>query len=101
LVPAAFEQALAFATENQQPVVWDRAERPWAIALYDSMTKRLRALTDEEAATLLNRDPLIAREWRKYNALTSNNGSLVVLDIERARRVLAASADEDEIEGLA
>jgi hypothetical protein len=33
--------------------------------------------------------------------MTGNRGSLVMIDVERARRVLAASADEDEVEGLA
>jgi hypothetical protein len=30
--------------------------------------------------------------------MTGNHGSLVILDMERARRVLTASADEDVIE---
>ena len=60
--------------------------------------------TDEQAAILLNRDPAIRRAWRKWNAASRNHGSLVVLDAERALRVLAAAIERDEdqgIEGLA
>jgi hypothetical protein len=50
--------------------------RSYGVALYDDATKKLRPLTDEEAAILLNRDPDIAREWRKWNAMTQNEGTL-------------------------
>jgi hypothetical protein len=86
----------AFAKANQQVAVWDRAERPWAIALYDSVTKKLRPLSDQEAARLLNSDPLIGREWRKWNAMTGNQGSLVVVDGERVRRILSEAHEEPE-----
>jgi hypothetical protein len=94
--PPGLEQAVAFAKANQQVAVWDRAERPWAIALYDSVTKKLRPLSDQEAARLLNSDPLIGREWRRWNAMTGNQGSLVVVDGERVRRILSEAHEEPE-----
>lgn len=102
---AAREQAVVFAKENQQIAIWDRSSQPYAIALYEEQTKKLRPLTDEEAAILLNRDPGIAREWSKWHAMSQNNGSLIVLDTERALRILAEANDEpdedDEVKGLA
>jgi hypothetical protein len=91
---SGLEQAVAFAKENDQVALWDRSERPWSIAVYDAQAKQLHPLTDEEAATVLNRDQVIAREWRKWNAMTGNEGSLIVLDAERVRRVLSEVEDE-------
>jgi hypothetical protein len=91
---SGLEQAVAFAKENDQVALWDRAGRLWSIAVYDEQAKRLHPLTDEEAATVLNRDAVIAREWRKWNAMTQNEGSLIVLDAERVRRVLNEVEDE-------
>jgi hypothetical protein len=93
------------ARANQQNVIWDRAQRPWAIALYDSATRELQPLSDEQASKLLNRDPVIRREWAKWNKMSRNEGSLIVLDTERALHILAAATDEpdedDEMKGLA
>jgi hypothetical protein len=65
----------------------------------------VQPLSDQEAAMLLNRDSAIRRAWRKWNAVSRNGGSLIVLDAERALRALAAPTDEsdrdDEIRGLA
>jgi hypothetical protein len=94
---SGLEQAVAAAQENKQIAIWDRAERPWAIAVYDFRTTRLLALSDEDAATLLNRDPLIRTEWREWNAMTRNRGSLILLDGEHVRDVLA-TANRDEAE---
>jgi hypothetical protein len=69
----ALDQAARYGLRNQQVAIWDRAERSWAIAVYDIRTKRLHPLDDREAATVLNRDPLIRREWRKCNAMTGNH----------------------------
>jgi hypothetical protein len=91
---SGLEQAVAFAEENNQVALWDRKERPWAIAVYDAQAKRLHPLSDEEAATVLNSDAVIAREWRKWNAMTQNEGSLIVIDAERVRRVLNEVEDE-------
>jgi hypothetical protein len=101
---ATLEQAVSFAREQGQLALWDRSPRPYAIALYDE-NRRLRPLTDEEAATLLNRDSLIRKHWSKWNAMTGNEGSLVVIDTERALRILAAATEgpdsDDEVKGLA
>jgi hypothetical protein len=94
-------QAAEEARANGQIVLWDQSVRDYAIALYEIEAQRLLPLADAEVGVLLNRDALIRREWVKLNKMTGNRGSLVVLDVERARLVLAASADEDEIEGLA
>jgi hypothetical protein len=79
--------------------------RPYAVALYDHEAKQLRPLTDEEAAILINRDRVIRQAWRKWNAASRNRGSLLVLDSQRARRVLASAINErdedDEMKGLA
>jgi hypothetical protein len=100
-VSAALEQAIAFAKENQQLVVWDQAPRPWAVAVYDADSNQLCAYSDEDAAKLLNRDPLIRKQWKKWNAMTGNRGSLILLDIERACRVLEPDeTSDDENEGL-
>jgi hypothetical protein len=64
------EQAVTYAREHDQPALWDRSPRSYGVVLYDDATKKLRPLTDEEAAILLNRDPDIARGWRKWNAMT-------------------------------
>ena len=65
----------------------------------------MHPLADDEAAVLLNRDALIRGAWRKWNAASKNRGSLIVLDAERARRVLSEaiedSNEDDEIRGLA
>jgi hypothetical protein len=82
------QAAVTLAKENQQLAIWDLSSRPWAIALYHDDTKELRPLTDEQAAILLNRDPAVAREWRKWNAMNGNRGSLIVLDSKRVRRIL-------------
>ena len=79
------ERAVAFASENGQLAIWDRCERQWAIALYDQESRQLSPLSDEQSALLLNRDALIRREWRRWNAMTGNVGSLIILDAERAR----------------
>jgi hypothetical protein len=99
---AALERAVNFAKENQQIAIWDRSPQPYAIALYEERTKELRPLTDEEAAIILNGDPSIAQEWSKWNAMSQNSGSLIVLDVERVRRMLKPDeASDDEIEGRA
>jgi hypothetical protein len=93
---SALEQAAAVAERNHQIAIWDRSQqRHWAIALYDLATKELLPLRDEQASRLLNGDPLIRREWVKWNSMTRNEGGLVVIDVERARRVLAATTDQD------
>jgi hypothetical protein len=65
----------------------------------------VQPLTDEEAAILLNRDLLIRRAWRKWNAASKNRGSLLVLDPQRVFRVLRGategSNEDDEMRGLA
>ena len=99
------EQAVRYAREHDQPALWDRSPRSYGVALYDDATKKLRPPTDEEAAILLNRDPDIAREWRKWNAMTQNEGTLIILDSERVQAVLEAANEEeegdDEVMGLA
>ena len=96
---------MSFAKKQGQLALWDRSPRPYAIALYEDENRRLRPLTDEEAAILVNRDSLIRKHWSKWNAMTSNNGSLVVLDAERALRILAEATDQpdedDKMKGLA
>jgi hypothetical protein len=103
--PSGLERAVALAKSNEQIAIWDLAERPWAIALYEARTRQLHPLSDEEAATLINRDPLIRREWRRWNAMHQNHGSLIVLAKERVLRILEAATDEphedDEMKGLA
>jgi hypothetical protein len=98
-------QAAKLASASGHLVAWDNSERGYAIALYHEQTQELQALTDEEAAILLNRDLLIRRAWRNWNAASKNRGSLIVLDTERALRILAAPGDapdqDDEIAGLA
>src|SRR5262245_50273651 len=88
----AAEQAIA----HGQIVVWDQSARDYAIALYDLAAQRLLPLTDAQVGILLNRDGLIAREWKKWNAMTGNTGSLIVLDIERAQRVLDRDKSPDD-----
>jgi hypothetical protein len=97
----ALIEAVKFAKANGQIVVWDNSKRDYAIALYDEKTQQVQPLADDDAAILINRDPLIRREWCKWNEMTGNKGSLVVLDVVHARRVLAAAIDEGELEGLA
>jgi hypothetical protein len=102
--PAALSRAAKLARANGKLVAWDNSERDYAIALYHEQTNQVQPLTDEEAAILLNRDVLIRRAWRKWNAASKNRGSLIVLDTERALRMLAAPTEEpedDEIRGLA
>jgi hypothetical protein len=93
------------AREKGRLVAWDNSERDYAIALYHERTHHVQPLTDEEAGILLNRDLEIRRAWRKWNAASKNRGSLVVLDPDRALRILAAATDnpdeDDEIKGLA
>jgi hypothetical protein len=102
---AGLEEAVEFAKENHQIGVWDRAERPWAMAVYDARKKELRPLSDEEAGLLLNGDPLIRKEWARWNAMSQNRGSLIVLDAERVWRVLSEAHEEPEgeedVRGLA
>ena len=59
----------------------------------------MQPLTDEEAARLLNRDALIRRAWRKWSAASRNRGSLIVLDAERAGRVLSEAPDDSREDG--
>jgi hypothetical protein len=105
VLSAALEQAVAFARGQGQAALWDRSPRPYAIALYDEGKRRLRPLTDAEAAIILNRDPGIAREWRKWNGMTGNLGSLIILDEDRVRRVLREANEKtdenDDVIGLA
>ena len=102
---AALEQAVAFARQNGQLALWDRSPRSYAVALYDEGARRLRPLSDEDAANVLNRDPLVRREWHRWNAMTSNQGSLIIIDGERVQAVLEAAGEEqegnDEVMGLA
>ena len=99
LESAALVQAVTFARKQGQLVLWDRSSRPYAIASYDEESKRLRALTDEEAGTILNQDAGIAREWRRFNGMTGNQGSLIVIDADRVSRVLKQTNEEPEDEG--
>jgi hypothetical protein len=102
--PSGLEQAVALAKSNEQIAIWDLAERPWAIALYDAGTRQLHPLSDEEAGAVINRDPLIRRDWRKWNAMHQNHGSLIVLAKERVLRILEAACDDredDDVNGLA
>lgn len=102
---AALIRAARVARANGQVAAWDNSEREYAIALYHEQTQELQALTDEEVAILLNRDSIIRRAWRKWNAASKNRGSLIVLDSARALRILGAveggPEDEDEVGGLA
>jgi hypothetical protein len=101
-VDGSLADAVEHARANGQIAIWDRAVRDYAIALCDLEARRLLPLADGAVGVLLNRDRLIAREWRKWNAMTGNNGSLIVLDVERVRQVLEShEASDDEIEGLA
>ena len=101
----ALMRAAEFARANGQTVAWDASRRWYAIALFDHESKRLQALPDDEAGILINRDPQIRRAWCKWNRASKNNGSLVVLDASRARRVLGAARQEldgdDGMQGLA
>ena len=54
------DEAAEIARANGQLVAWDASGRSYAIALFDHDSKRLQPLTDEQAAILINRDPLIA-----------------------------------------
>ncbi len=72
---------------------------PWG--LYEPDRQEVRPLTDEEAAIVLNRDPLIGREWRRWNAMSGNRGSLIVLDAERVKHVLQQAKDGSGSETLA
>src|SRR6266516_3946084 len=56
---AGLEQAVAFARTNGQVAIWDRGERPYTVGLYEPDRQEVRPLNDEEAAIVLNRDPLI------------------------------------------
>jgi hypothetical protein len=102
---STLERAIAFARQNQQVAIWDRCKRPYAIGVYDSRTKRVLPLTDEQAGIILNRDPSIAREWRKWNGMTQNQGSLIVVDRQHVRAALKAAneepASDDDVMGLA
>jgi hypothetical protein len=86
-------------------VAWACAEHDYAIGVYHEDAQRVQPLTDEEAAILLNRDPEIRRAWRNWNAASKNRGSLIVLDADRAIRILAAATNQpdndDEMKGLA
>jgi hypothetical protein len=97
--PSGLEQAVALAKSNEQIAIWDLAERPWAIALYDARTKQLHPLTDEEAAIVINSDPLIRREWRRWNAMNGNRGSLIVLSGDRIQQALNEGRDAAEDNG--
>jgi hypothetical protein len=48
---------------------------------------------------------LIRKEWKKWNAASKNRRRLIILDSQRARRVLRAATDEpdedNEMKGLA
>jgi hypothetical protein len=78
---------------------------PTRLRSNDEGRQRLRPLTDEEAAIILNRDPRIAREWRKWNAMSGNQGSLIIIDGKRVQAVLKAATEEpgsdDDVMGLA
>lgn len=69
---AALIRAAKLARANGKLVAWDNSERDYAIALYDEQTHQVQPLTDEEAAILLNREVLIRRAWRKWNAASKN-----------------------------
>jgi hypothetical protein len=101
----ALEQSVAYAKEHDQLALWDRSSRSCAVAVYDDATKQLRALSDEESAMLLNRDPTIRRDWRRWNAMTGNQGTLIVIDAEHVRAVLEPGSEEqdgdDQVSGLA
>jgi hypothetical protein len=104
LESAELEQAVAFARENGQLVLWDRSSRPYAVAVYEEERKRLRPLSDPDGAIILNRDPSFAREWLKWSGMTGNLGSLIILDEDRVRRVLREANEktgEDDVNGLA
>jgi hypothetical protein len=102
---STLERAIALARQNQQVAIWDRCKRPYALGVYDSRTGRVLPLSDEQAGIMLNRDPHIAREWRKWNGMTQNQGSLIVVDRQRVRGVLRAAnevpASDDDVLGLA
>jgi hypothetical protein len=102
---SALVDAAKLARANGQLVAWDSSVQEYAIGLYHEDTHQVQPLTDEEAAIVLNRDQAIRRAWRKWNAASRNGGSLIVLDAERARRILAVASgardEDDEIEGLA
>jgi hypothetical protein len=103
-VSSALAQSIAFARQNQQVAIWDRGKRPYALGVYDSRTRRVRPLTDEQAGIILNRDPLIRRYWKKWNAMTQNQGSLILINPERIQRVLEGTGgldEDDDVMGLA
>jgi len=95
----ALERAVAFAKKNGQVALWDRSPQPYAIALYDDATNRLHPLTDEDAGSVLNRDTLIRKEWNRWNAMTGNQGSLIIIEGERVKTILEAAKDEREDDG--
>src|SRR5213078_2341067 len=84
------DRAARYALQNDQLVIWDCSVRPWAVATYNVASRQLQPLTDEEAANLLTRDAEVGRQWRKWSGMSQNHGSLIVLDVERVRKVLEA-----------
>jgi sugar/nucleoside kinase (ribokinase family) len=100
----ALLKAAEVARANGHTVAWDVSRRWYTIALFDHDSKQLQPLRDEEAAILLNRDPAIRKAWLRWNAASRNGGSLIVLDAERALRILATiqePEEDDEVLGLA
>ncbi len=52
-------------------------------------------LTQGEAERVLDRDPQLAREWRKWDAKTGGRGGrLVALDGDHVRRLLACDGGD-------
>lgn len=88
---------VALRARKHEPVtLWDRSPRSYAVAFYDDATKAVCPLSDEESAVLPNSDLTIRREWFKWNAMTDNRDSLVVVDAERVQAVLRAASKEQE-----
>jgi hypothetical protein len=102
---AALDQAVAFARKNGQLALWDRSPRSYGVAYYDDAARRLCPISDQEAAIILNTVASIGREWRRWNAMTGNQGSLIIIEGQRVKAILEAARDEreddDDVKGLA
>ena len=93
----ALERAIVVARENHQLAIWDLVANVPTLSASTTPKRDSASLSDEQAGIMLNRDPRIAREWKKWNLMTPNQGgSLILIDPERVQRVLEGDNGLDE-----
>jgi hypothetical protein len=93
-----FREALEFARSNNQIGVWEvDGETSTLLAVWDDERQSVVPLDEDQALPILASDREINLQWRKHRGMSGKAGTLIVVDPERCRRLLAALSPKETV----